>query len=351
MLDRVEGDPHAGVADGVDVDLKAVGIERAHRFLQALRRPVRQPACVRSILVGLEQEAGAGLDHTIGEELHGARADPRRRRCIGLEGAARIVEAVTLLGPRQRVGLEGGVDAARQQSPARPIAVHVELVVVDHCVLCPHDPLRAQQPHCLDQSSLPTCPRDRGHVPLHEIHRAVFKEHPDGLAVAVAHDRSERRLRSRPQHAASLERRAVRPQRVVVGGEEHHGSVAARRVEPFGAADTVRQDRRRVAMPDDPRICWVCIGPPPYSLDDLVERGHPGEIELAAVDAGVQRVRVAVAERRHQTSAVEMHDFVERRRPRRCLVADRRDAIAIDGHRRRQRAVEHDDGPTGEQHA
>ena len=108
---------------------------------------------------------------------------------------------------------------------------------------------------------------------------------------------------------------------------------------------------RVVAVADDPRVGRMRLGPATNCFDHPVERPDAGEVELAAIDPSVQRMRMAVAERRNESAAVELHDPIERHRRRRRLVSDRHDAIAIDGQRRRRRTVERDDGSTGEEHA
>ena len=238
MFDRIERDPHAGITDRVDVDLEPIGVERAHRFFQALRSPVGQAACMWCVLVWLEEKSGPGLDHTIGEELDGPRGQPARRRAVGHESLLGFEKPRPLQRPRHGIGLERCIDSACQQPAASAVGVDVELVEPDDGVLAPHDALRAQSMHRLEQPTLAGRPADGRHVGFDQLHRAMLQEHAGRATITVTHDHTERRIGRRRREVADGERSAVGPQRVIVGRVEHHRPITAHPVEPLGPAHT-----------------------------------------------------------------------------------------------------------------
>ena len=76
------------------------------------------------------------------------------------------------------------------------------------------------------------------------------------------------------------------------------------------------------------------IGPSSNAVDNAFVRRDIGEVEFGSVDPGVQRMCVAIAEARDHGPTVELHDLVERRRPRCGFVTDRHDSIVFDSERR-----------------
>src|SRR5699024_11316423 len=66
-----------GVADGMDVDLETGGVDGSNRLGQRLTLPDAQAAIVQRRAVRFEQCAGLVLDDSVGEELHGLRAQQR----------------------------------------------------------------------------------------------------------------------------------------------------------------------------------------------------------------------------------------------------------------------------------
>ncbi len=350
VLDGVERHAHAGITDGVDVDLEAVGVERAHRFLQAVCRPVGQAAGVRRVFVRLEQVARAGLDHAVGEELDRVGPNPRCRCRVARQLVACCVEAGALLHPVPGVGAQCTVDAAGRHAAACTIGVHRQLGERQRRVLRPHDALAAQATHGLVEAGGVGGSVGSRQVPFHQAHRAVLQQHAGGGAVGVTHDGAQCRLRRAGGEVADGQGRRVGPQCVVVGGVHHHRPIGTGGVEPLGQAHAAGQDGGCVAVADDPRVVRVCGRPLAHARQHLGERVDAGEVESPAVHACVHRMRVAIAEGGQQRAPAQLHHLVERCRPVERIVADGHDPVAVHGQRRGDRAVEGDDRAAGEEH-
>ena len=102
----------------MDVDLEPVLVERRHRLGELGGRPIRQPTGVRRVGVGLDEEARAHLDHSVGEELDGARLHMVTHCLVCGELRSALAEPRSVPGPPSGLGPERHVRPRRQLTAA-----------------------------------------------------------------------------------------------------------------------------------------------------------------------------------------------------------------------------------------
>jgi hypothetical protein len=298
VLDRVQGGPHAGVADGVHVELEPVGVERGRRLGQLLLGPVRDTTGVWRVQVGLQQGGRAGLDHPVGEQLDRARPDRGGRRGDGggrLGAGPQLPEGAAALPPGVAGGDQGGPDPAGQLAGGGGVQVAGQDRRVDHGVLGPDDAGGGQLPQAVAQGLRPLSGvkgwRQRGD----QVGRAL-EQGAERAAVATAQQPPPRRVGGGRVDAGGGQGGRVGPHGVVVGGPQEHRAVGHHPVQPGGVEAAAGGEGRVVATAGDHRPLGMLPGPAAEALQQLLQAGGAADRRAEQELAPAQRVDVPVPE-------------------------------------------------------
>ena len=305
VLDGVEGIADARVTDGVDVQPKAVGIERGRRRRQLVAAPDRQPAAVRPVGVGSQQRGRARLHDAVGEELHRARGDQRglrRHRACGGKGRP-------LRRPLPRLGTQRDVDPDGQRSAVRCVEVDRDVVGVQRRLLRPGDAGRREHARGRGQPLDLLRERRGRRVAQHQVHRGPLDQRPHRAAVGPACDCCRRRVSGVLIDAGDPKGGGVGPGTVVVGRLQHDRPIGHCGVEPLRVEQSIRREAGVVGAAADPARLRVVGCPPSHDVGHLPHRGGVANLRAGELDPAPQRVYVAVAERGQQGSALEVGDL------------------------------------------
>ena len=117
-LEGVERHPDGPIADGVDVDLPALAVQRLDQAVEPGLGIGRLAGVTLAIEVGLEQRGGARLDDAVLEELRGDGPDPRSR--IPSRASPQPTHQ-----PLDAGGVRLGIAAATMRTVSLPVAVRL----------------------------------------------------------------------------------------------------------------------------------------------------------------------------------------------------------------------------------
>lgn len=206
-----------------------------------------------------------------------------------------------------RIGVEGQVEPHPQRALLRGGHVRVHVGGFDPRVLHPRDTAgqvvvgggrKRPDPH-----GFVPCGHHRGN----EIGCAPFTQRAQRGSVGPARDLPHHRIGRVRGDTGALQRRRVHPERVIVPRPQHHRAVRYHSVEPACVEQTVGREAAVVGRADDPLLLGVGVGVLLDRGDDLVDRFALAHRGTGGFEATVERVGVAVAERRHEEPAFEIH--------------------------------------------
>ena len=115
LLEGIEHAAHAAVADGVNHDLVAAGVEHAHDAVELLDRVVRKAGAGGVVVVGREHHGGVRLDHAVNQELRCAHLEA----VVALDARADLVEPVGVGVGEAGADRERRIHAQAQSPDAR----------------------------------------------------------------------------------------------------------------------------------------------------------------------------------------------------------------------------------------
>ena len=308
VLEGVQGQAHAPVADGVHLHLPAAPVGLGDERVELVRLPGRQ-AALGVVLVGLQHRRRPRLDHAVHEALEDpgvepvAAAEPEGRPLVLVEAVPPLGQGLAGLHDQRaaepEAKLAGGVDPA----PERELLGRQPRILRGREAQGVHRGLGAA-----DGRAVLVLRRDRD-VALDEELR-VLLEGAGRLAVRVAHDQAVGRVGRRAVDAGRRAWRRCSPSRC---GRRSSPSRRAGRERPGRAAPpwacrrgTGRRASRGPATHGASGVAAACAADGvQHRLDRLqrVELG-PGHRPRAALD-----VDVGVVEAREHEAAPRVDDL------------------------------------------
>ena len=294
VLERVQRQAHAAIADRVQLHLPAAPVRLGDEGVKPVRLP-RREARARVVHVRGEERRGPRLDHAVHEALQ----DPRVQALATAEA-----EGLRLVGVQAIAPLGEGLPRLHDQRAAEP---QVQLAVGVHPL--PERQLPRLQPGVLrGRDAHRVEPGDGGpdgdailflgrlrQVAADQVLRRLL-ERSRGLALRVTDDGPGRRVRRLAVDAGEAQRGGVDPGGVPVVALDEGRSVRDDGVQQCGRGQAARELGVDPAAPEHPPSVRGRGGVGAEAFDDLLRRAGRRELGVRHLARAAQQVDVGVVQ-------------------------------------------------------